>query len=51
MLKEDLINEDKEDMCLEIYGVRYYRLTQYERDLIDRMYIKRFNLERGNNGN
>ena len=45
------INNDKEDMCLEIYGVRYFKLTQHERDIIDKMYILKYKLKGGKNGN
>ena len=46
---ENQINENKEDLCLEIYGVRYFRLCQFQRDIIDRIYSKRI-LEGGYHG-
>ena len=43
--KYEVINDDKEDLSLEIYGERYYRLTSHERRLIDLMYISKYNLK------
>ena len=33
-------NENKEMMCLEIYGVRYFKLTTPEKHIIDRLYSR-----------
>lgn len=40
------INENKEDLSLEIYKVRYYKLTSHERLIIDKLYISKFNLKK-----
>ena len=35
-----MINEEKEYMSLDIYGVRYDKLTSNEKWIIDKMYSK-----------
>ena len=45
------VNYDKEDLCLEIYGVRYFKLTEHERKVIDKLYISKYNLKEVKNGN
>lgn len=44
MLNE--INNDKEDLSLEIYGERYYRLKSIQKHIIDKLYISKFNLKK-----
>ena len=34
-------NENKEMMCLEVYGVRYFKLTTSEKHIIDRLYSRK----------
>jgi hypothetical protein len=34
-------NEQKEMMCLETYGVRYFKLTTNEKRIMDRLYSRR----------